>query len=376
MIINGIKTVAPTGVLLIFAMIYFMTMTDAGMFDPIIRRIVGAVGGDPMKVLLGSVALGYLVALDGDGATVYMIVLSAFLPIYRRLGISLIKVACLMLQCTGVGNLLPWGGPTARAATSMHVDMSEVFTPLVVPLLACVSWAFLIAWIFGKQERKRLGVIDLDTKGMLEGDHAVGPRFYFNWVLTILLMIGLVMEVLPLAYLFMVGAAIALTVNFPKSSSQQEQLAQHAPAILHVAMLLFSASVFIGVLSETGMANAVANAIVSSIPEAVGPRLAVVTAILSIPMTWLVSNDVFYFGMLPILAQAAAKYGITPAEMARAALVGQPVHILSPLVASTYLLVSMLELNYGKVQRFTIGWSTVTCLLMLFAATLCGVIPV
>jgi len=89
----------------------------------------------------------------------------------------------------------------------------------------------------------------------------------------------------------------------------------------------------------------------------------------------MVSNDVFYFGMLPVLAEAAGRYGITPAEMARASLVGQPVHILSPLVASTYLLVGMLDLDYAANQRFTLKWSAITCLVMLVTALTTGVVP-
>lgn len=375
MVIKGVRTIAPTGVLLIFAMAYFMLMTDTGLFDPIIRRIVGAVGGDPVKIFIGTVALGYLVALDGDGATVYMIVLSAFLPIYKRLGLSLPLVAVLLLQCTGIGNLLPWGGPTARAAASMKVEMSEVFTPLIAPLLACVVWAFFLAWLFGKRERSRLGIVELDTAQMLEQHPPAGWKLYFNWALTIGLMVGLVMEVLPLAYLFMLATAIAFVVNFPKHQDQQKRMAEHAPAILSVAMMLFAASVFIGILNETGMASALAKTIVAIVPEALGPYMAVVTALVSIPMTWVVSNDVFYFGMLPILAEAAAHYGVTGAEMARASLIGQPVHILSPLVASTYLLVSMLDLNYGAVQKQAIKWAVGSSMVMLLASLALGVVP-
>lgn len=376
MVIKGVRQVAPTGVLLIFAMAYFLLATETGMFDPIVRRIVSAVGGDPVKIFIGTVLLGYVVALDGDGATVYMIVLTAFLPIYKRLGLSLPMVACLLLQCTGVGNMLPWGGPTARAVASMKVEMSDVFTPLIIPLLGCVAWAFFMAWLFGTWERKRVGIVELNTKEMLPEVNSQGWKLYFNWILTIALMLGLVMEVLPLSYMFMIGTAISLIVNFPKNKDQQENIGKHAPAILSVTIMLFSASVFIGILTHTGMAKALADQIVAIIPESVGPYMATVTALLSIPMTWLISNDVFYFGMLPILAESASHYGITSAEMARASLIGQPVHILSPLVASTYLLVSMLDLNYGKTQKFVIKWSVATCLVMLLISIVIGIIPV
>ena len=376
MVLAGVRTVAPTGAMLIFAMLYFLVLTDAGLFDPLARGIVRAVGGDPVKIFLGTVTLGFLVALDGDGATVYMIVLSAMLPLYRRLGVSLQMVAALLLQCTGLGNMLPWGGPTARAAVSMKVDMGQVFTPLVVPLLACVVWTYVLAWLFGLAERKRIGVISLPMDPSRD-DAVVGRRSWqmaFNIVLTAALISALVAQLLPLALLFMIGAAVALVVNFPRLDAQRERLAAHAPAILAVAILIFAASVFAGILTEGGMAKAMAEAIVRVIPVWLGPHLAVVTAVISIPVTWMVSNDVFYFGMVPVLAEAASHYGITPAEMARASLIGQPVHILSPLVASTYLLTGMLGVDYGRNQRFTLKWSALTCVVMLAVAFITGIV--
>jgi CitMHS family citrate-Mg2+:H+ or citrate-Ca2+:H+ symporter len=202
-----------------------------------------------------------------------------------------------------------------------------------------------------------------------------GWRLAANWGLTILLIGALVAQLLPLPLLFMIGAALALVLNFPSPSAQSACIGRHAPAILAVAGLIFAAAVFTGVLSGSGMSEAIAQGVVGAIPPALGPYMAVVTALVSIPMTWMVSNDAFYFGMLPILASAAAEYGISPAEMARAALVGQPVHILSPLVASTYLLVGMLGIDYGDNQRATLKYSALNALVLLAACLLFGAAP-
>jgi len=376
-VIDGLKMVAPNGVLMIFAMLYFLTMTEAGMFDPLVARIVGAVKGDPVKIFIGTVLLAFVVALDGDGATIYMIVLSAFLPIYKRLGLSLPMVCCLLLQVSGLGNMVPWGGPTARAATAMHVDVGEMFVPMLPAMLACVAWTFVLAWLFGRRERARLGgAIDVNGDFSELGDHRGGGwRFYFNWVLTGLLILGLCLELFPLSYLFMIAACLALVVNFPGLKEQQEQLALHAPPILAVSSLIFAAGVFTGVLSGTGMANALATGLLRVIPDSFGPFMALITALLSIPVTWLVSNDVFYFGILPILTETAQHHGITAIEMARASLVGQPVHILSPLVASTYLVVSMLKLDYAENQRFTLKWSVINSLILLVVSLATGIFP-
>ena len=377
-VLTGLKAVAPNGVMLIFAMLYFMVMTEAGMFDPLVNRILRAVHGDPVKIFLGTVLLAFIVALDGDGATIYIIVLSAFMPVYQQLGLSLPMVCCLLLLVSGLGNMVPWGGPTARAATIMHVEMGDLFLPMLPALFACVMWVFVLAWLFGRRERARLGgAVKLPEVQAGEAEVRGRGRFIFrmNWLLTVLLIVGLCAEVLPLSYLFMLAACLALMMNFPSLAEQKQQLERHAAPILAVSGIIFAAGVFTGLFTGTGMVSAVGEALLNIIPPSVGPFMAPVTALLSIPMTWMVSNDVFYFGVLPVLADTARHHGISGLEMARASLVGQPVHILSPLVASTWMVISMLKLDYGEALRFTFRWSLVNCFILLAMSLLLGLFP-
>ena len=124
------------------------------------------------------------------------------------------------------------------------------------------------------------------------------------------------------------------------------------------------------------MVDAMAKSVVTLIPDALGPQLPIITALLSMPFTFFMSNDAFYFGVLPILTKAAATYGISAPEMGRASLLGQPVHLLSPLVASTYLLVGMAKVDFGEHQRFTLLWAVGTTMVMLITGILIGVIPI
>ena len=79
---------------------------------------------------------------------------------------------------------------------------------------------------------------------------------------------------------------------------------------------------------------------------------------------------------MPILAKTAAVYGFTGPEIARASLVGQQVHLLSPLVAATYLLVGLAKIEFGDLQRATLLWSLSAALVMLIGNILIGVIPI
>lgn len=73
MMLEGITKLAPTGVMLMFAILYFALMIDSGLFDPAVRKILKLVKGDPLKVAVGTAVLALVVSLDGDGATTYMI---------------------------------------------------------------------------------------------------------------------------------------------------------------------------------------------------------------------------------------------------------------------------------------------------------------
>lgn len=381
MMMDGLVKLAPTAAMLFFGIIYFCIMTDAGLFDPLIKLVVKTAKGDPLKIIVGTAVMGTVVALDGDGATTYVICTAALLPVYRRLGIRLQYMATLLLMSIGIMNILPWGGPTARAASAMHLDVSEVFVPLILPMLTGFVYVLCVAFYFGVKERKRIGRISQHDVAAIEESLDQVPEFRrprmlpLNVILTATLIFALIQGLLPLPILFMVATAIALILNYPSVSEQKERLSEHAYNVLAVVSLIFAAGIFTGILNGTGMLDAMSKSLLYITPDAFGPYLAPFTAVLSGPATYAVTNDAFYFGVLPILAKTAAAYGITSAEMARASLVGQPLHLLSPLVASTYLLVALLDINYGENQRASILWVIGLMFAMLAGALIFGAIP-
>lgn len=416
MMIEGVKTLAPTGVMLMFAILYFGIMIDAGLFDPIVRRIIALVDGDPLKVVIGTAALAAFVSLDGDGSTTYMIVCASMLPLYRRLGMNALNLTCVTILAGGVMNLTPWGGPLARAASALHVDPSDVFIPMIPAMVVGVAGVILLAWHLGLAERRRLGVLalapapfaagcaamvqhvqhdavyrvatadqgaDCASNGQAHRDDASDsdaalrrPKLlWVNAALTAALMVCLVMAVLPLPVLFMIAFALALIINYPKIDEQRQRVAEHAKNVIAVVSLIFAAGIFTGILGGTGMVDAMSQSFLAIIPDGWGHYLAPITAVASMPFTFFISNDAFYFGVLPVVAEAAGHYGIAPVEMARASLIGQPVHLLSPLVPSTYLLVGLAGVEFGDHQKFTLKWAVAICLLMMTTALLIGIFP-
>ena len=302
MMLDGIRKIAPTGVMLMFAILYFGVMIDAGLFDPIVGRILRAVKGDPLKIVVGTTVLALVISLDGDGSTT-MIVVASMLPLYRRLKMNPLSMTCLAMLASGIMNLTPWGGPTARAASALHVDVGDIFVPLVPVMGVAIVALLALAFALGLKERRRLGVLSLPDGATLHaGYDEDGPKnlpeievdqdlrrprlLWVNAGLTLALMVSLVMGVLPLPVLFMIAFAIALIINYPDLAEQRRRVAQHAGNVLSVVSLIFAAGIFTGILSGTGMVEAMSRSLLTVLPDAMGPYLAGITALVSLPFTF------------------------------------------------------------------------------------------
>jgi len=343
-----------------------------------VERDVGAAVADEL-IVVGTAVLGLCVGLDGDGATTYIIATAAFLPLYRLTGIRLQVMATVLLLAIGVMHILPWAGPFSRAASAMHVDITELFLQMVPIMIAGGVWVIFAAWWLGRMEYRRLGIVSVSEDKVLEGYAHVrlsDPKFLFNVVLTVALISSMMLSLMPLPILFMVAFGLGCLINYPTLKQQKEVIGRHADNVLAVTLLIFAAGIFVGIMGGTGMIKAISDNLIAILPEQAGHGMSVITALLSMPFTYVLTNDAFYFGVLPILAETAAHYGIGPHEMAIASLIGQPVHLLSPLVASTYLLCGLLDIDYGDNQRVSLKWTFGTVLVMLIAAIATGAITV
>ncbi|HYD44160.1 MAG TPA: citrate:proton symporter, partial [Phenylobacterium sp.] len=347
------------------------------------------------------VALASFVSLDGDGSTTYMITIAALLPLYKRMGLNPLIMACLIMLSSGIMNITPWGGPTARAASALQLEPAEVFLPLVPAMAIAIGWLLLLAFVYGRSERRRLGVLTLNGEtpayqptiagdagvdevvDVAEGTFTVSsdvearrPKLVgFNALLTLALILLLILGLFPLPVLFMGAFCIAAVVNYPNIADQKARVAAHSANILAVVSLIFAAGIFTGILNGTGMVEAMSKSLLAVIPPELGPYMAPITGLISLPMTFFISNDAFYFGMLPVLAETASHYGVSRQAIASASLVGQPLHLLSPLVPSTYLLVNLAGVEFGEHQKFTARWAVATSLVLLLAGLAVGAFP-
>jgi CitMHS family citrate-Mg2+:H+ or citrate-Ca2+:H+ symporter len=395
-VLQGLESVAPVVAMFVFAILFFGVMSDAGLFDPLIERVLRAVGHHPARIVPGTALLAALVHLDGSGAVTFLVVVPTLLPLYDALGMDRRLLACAAAMAAGVMNLLPWGGPTLRAAAALKLPVSEVFSPLVPALLVGLLYVLAVSYALGRREERRLARAAAEAPAPLAaaGATAAGRlptrarsdeelalrrpgRFPANVLLTIAALASVVSGVAPPALVFMLATALALIVNYPDLARQRERVDAHARAALMMASLLLAAGVLIGVMQGSGMLAAMAKAAAGLVPPGLAGHVPVALALVAMPLSLLFDPDSFYLGLLPVVAEASALHGVAPVHVAQGALLGQMTtgFPVSPLTPSTFLLVGLAGVDLAAHQRFTIPFLWGASVVMAIACVAFGVLP-
>ncbi|MBA2656289.1 MAG: citrate transporter [Tatlockia sp.] len=365
MMLQGIIAIAPTAIMMLFAVTYFGIMMDVGLFDPLIIILLKKVHGDPLKIVMGTTFLAMIASLEGEGAVVFMVVCSALLPLYRKLNINPVILAVICSMDTAVKNMFPWSAPGARVLAVFKLEAADIFHPLIPVIIVGYLWVLFTSYILGKREQARLGIIQIDSSIINHISSEILQKnakykrpqlFSSNLILTLTLMLMLMITKIPILIIFLVGTALALILNFPVAEEQRGRMVAHAKEAFTVSSVVFAAGIFLGILTGTKMTDAMANSLISIIPSALGIHMGIITAVLSAPLSFFLSNDAFYFGILPVLNHMATAHGISSAEIGRASLMGTPIHMLSPLVATLWLLVGLCKISFGDLQKGGIWW--------------------
>lgn len=347
----GVEGVHSTAALFIFSVLFFGIMTDVGMFDRIINALMKKVGNNVVGVAMMTCIIAMIGHLDGGGASTFLITIPAMLPVYKKLKMRPTTLLLICVTAMGVMNLLPWGGPTMRSATVLGIDPNELWMKILPMQAVGVVIALVTAFVWGNIEKKRIAglgsaalAVDAEDDDTAEETEAVAndlarPKmFVFNVILTLTVILCLIFLKVPSYYIFMIGCAVALFVNYPGAKIQNKIIKSHAAPALMMASTILAAGVFLGVLEESEIMVHMANVLAAFIPQSMGRFLPLIIGVLSVPLTLMFCTDSYFFGLLPVLIGIGNEFGVDPAHTAIAMVVCRNcATFISPVVPATFL---------------------------------------
>ena len=383
---EGVKGVHGTAILFIFSVLFFGVMTDAGMFDKIIGALMKKVGNNVIGVTLMTCLIAIIGHLDGGGASTFLITIPAMLPVYKRLHMRRETLLLICVTSMGVMNLLPWGGPTMRAASVLGVEPNDLWGQIVPMQVVGLVLAVGTAIFWGFQEKKRiakLGDAAVEDAGKYDdsdseeknNELARPKNFIFNVILTLAVIIVLVMDIFPSYYVFMVGCALGILVNYRGKKLQNSIIKSHAASGLTMASTIMCAGVFLGVLSKSGIMEKMAIMMASVIPAPMGKFLPVIIGVLSVPLALLFDTDSYFYGLLPVLISVGNQFGVNPAHIAIAMVVCRNcATFISPVAPATYLGIGLAGVEIKDHIKYCFGWQWGVSLICLVAGLILGVI--
>jgi len=383
----GVADVHSTAALFIFSVLFFGIMSDAGMFDSIINALMKKVGHNVVGVAFMTCIIAIIGHLDGGGASTFLITIPAMLPIYKKLKMRPTTLLLICVTAMGVMNLLPWGGPTMRAASVLGVEANVLWMKILPMQAVGIIIALFTAFFWGIMEKKRGAGIDstleMEDFDMLEesastselGDLARPKLLFFNIGLTLLVIYCLVFLKVPSYLTFMVGCVIALLVNYPGAKLQNKIIKSHSGPALMMASTILAAGVFLGVLEQSEIMNHMANILASFIPQSMGHFMPLIIGVLSVPLTMLFCTDSYFYGLLPVLISVGNSFGVDPVHTAIAMVVCRNcATFISPVVPATFLGVGLAGVEIKDHIKNSFLWVWGVSLVCLVAGIALGVI--
>ena len=390
---SGFNSTGPTAALFVFSVLYFGIMTDAGMFDVIIGKLMGLIGNSVIGVTLMTAVIALIGHLDGGGASTFCIIVPAMLPVYKKMHMrptTLLRVAVLGM---GVLNLMPWAGPTMRAASVLGMEAGSLWQTLLpiqaFGIVLCLAHAVLAGW----QEQQRgaglngkLAQIEGDVSvdggaQAAESDLARPNLFIFNIVLTVAVIALLILDIFPSYVPFMLGVAISILVNYPGAKMQKKIINSHAGPALMMCSTLMGAAVLMGMLvmkagDKASVVTCMSDIIQMVLPAFLGAHLPIVIGILSVPLALAFDTDSYFYGMLPVMIGIGEGFGISALHVAIAMVVCRNcATFISPMVPATLLGVGLADVDIKDHIKASFGYVWGFSILCMIVAIILGIMP-
>ncbi len=372
------------GYMCLFAMIYFNMLSETGMFQILVSRLLRVFHGT-MNVYVVMVLTSVIAAIGMLTATVvtaYLIVFPIMLPFYKKLKFD--RAAAMVIAQTSIAAMcfVPWGIAVVNSSVFAGVNAMELSQRLI-PVAVCFIPAIVLQWIyFGFRHKKSGGLMhiqweeekDKEEKKETEESMERPGLFWFNFLLFLGVIVLLAWNVMPAYLVFIFASFLTIVVDYPKPVQHQKLLAQSGKRFFNTLMMLVGISFFIGIFQGSGMVKALAEAVTGNVPEFMTRYIHIVLAAIMVIVIRFIPNRI-YNSMYPVLVSIGARFGLAGTDVIAPFVCNMSLATgSSPFTATTHVGTSLLDLDVTEYCNRATVIQTVTNLLILGIALVTGVV--
>mgnify|MGYP003293243858 CR=1 FL=1 len=393
-IINQVNTVmASAGYMLLFGLVYFSMLTETGMFEIIINKMLSLLGNkmNVIVIFVMTSLISCVAYLTASMSTSYLIVFPIMIPLFRKFKIDR-NYAFLICQ-TAISAMcwLPWGIGVVNSAMMAGVSPEELASASI-PWGLCFIPAMILQWVyFAICHKKKEGTLGLpavaaevvETEKKEANPNARPQFFWVNLLVFVAVVVCLAYFKLPSYLVFIAACMVTAMINYPKDFGKIWNKA--GLTFFNVLIMLIAICFYLAVFNmskmdpETqeilrpSMVSALAETLTTVFPAFLMKYMFLIFLLLVVPIIHFVPYQL-YNTMYPLFISVGAIFGM--GSMA----------IIAPFVCNLGLATSVTPMNSAtyvgctlcdiEVDHFT-NWGGVvmffTNLLVVITALVTGV---
>lgn len=361
---EGFKSVLNTIILFSFAVMFFSLLSDVGMFDVIVNRVMRYLGNNVLAVLYVACFVTMISHLDGSGATTALVTIPTMLPIFKKMKMRPVCVVLVMSIMSGAMNVTPWCASMLRITSVTGLDAQVLWRYLVpIQAFAIVAGLLIMIPIAAVEKKNGAGMTDeefRELKASISQPAKVTvsrPILIFDMALTAFMIVGLLLGWFGTAIGFIVAFGIALIANFHTTKEQGAKIKQYGGPAINMVMTIIAIGVLVGVMNGTGMIEGMTNSILAILPEKLGKHLCFLVSLFVVPINTIIGSDNIYFAVTPIMQSIVNVYGVTDLALATSIVIpcalAANVTLIGP---SPYLALGLADCTMGEHLKYSFKW--------------------
>ena len=379
-----------TGYMLLFGLIYFVMLTETGMFDVMVNAVMKIIGKrlNVIGVMILTTVLGAIAYLTANMSTTYLIVFPIIIPLYKKFKID--RDFAFIICQTAVASMcwLPWGIGVIMSATMAGTD-AETLAAAAIPWGLCFIPAIILQYVyFAWCHKKAYGTLGLPEGTEAESDNAEKATekefartdlFWVNFFVFIMVIIALAVFKVPSYLVFVAASMVTALINYPKNFGQIWNKA--GMTFFNVLIMLLAICFYLAIFnaspedgSKLSMVASLAQLLESIFPAFLLKYMHIIFLLLAVPIIYFVPYQL-YNALYPLFISVGTAFGLSPIMIIAPFVCNLALATsVTPMNSATFVGCSLIEKEVGPYTRHAAPIMFITNAVVILTAILFGVL--